>query len=491
MKPRQTIFIKACLGTILVFVFQNYFAAVSAQNVKMFQKGGISVAYIAGTEQYHGNGQLAFARLSEPVEIQGIRFKDWIAFRESGHVEKGCLARDQKINGYFFKAGSEIGLFISGKPNFGSLLEDTIIQGFSVKGSPRDSFFNEKGGLQSGYLSRDFEFSGYQTKFGKIVLRQDSLFELNTDGGWLSKGVLARDTMIGGTVFPGETALYFSHDSNGPYLRSVYLLKPLTIAGLELGYKSSGGWEIKFHPNGRLEFAVSAKDQRFADIPIPQGALLYFRSNGSLENIDTKQTIVIQQAAVTDLIAFDELNHMLRAKSAKPQKIGGVLYAGEKYYYELNFYNDGRVKQGVVENDQEIQGVQVKNKSVVEFHENGRLAQALLAVPQTVQGITFANSGYIRLMIPGPEAITQKGIAFYASGRVKSGYLARNQKIQEWLFRGGTQEQPDYLSGEESEIEFFENGRVKKGYLAETVRIGRKTYEREGRIEFDDSGRVV
>jgi hypothetical protein len=94
-------------------------------------------------------------------------------------------------------------------------------------------------------------------------------------------------------------------------------------------------------------------------------------------------------------------------------------------------------------------------------------------------------------MITGPEAITQKGIAFYASGRVKSGYLARNQKIQEWLFRGGTQEQPGYLSGEESEIEFFENGRVKKGYLAETVQIGRKTYERDGRIEFDDSGRVV
>lgn len=131
---------------------------------------------------------------------------------------------------------------------------------------------------------------------------------------------------------------------------------------------------------------------------------------------------------------------------------------------------DGKVRVGVLAEDQEIQGVKCAEDSIVGFHEFGLLrGGAILAEDQKIQGINFPKNTHL--------SFTTEGRLMAAGLKIGQEFMGEKISKEIWL-----------LFNEEEDIN--EAGRLISAKTKNDLEIGGEQYPAGTRILFDEQGRV-
>lgn len=197
-----------------------------------------------------------------PVEIRG---ESELSFHNNCKLEYGILSRDQRINGVFFKGGTELR---TSKDNLarnlsGILAQDQIIGVVEYKGGTKIVIDITDGHVVKGILAKDQKIGGILFGAGTEFQPYLSEEEYQDGGGEGYKygrvGFLAKDQNIHGVLLKSGTKIQQSGDAG-----RIYVILPLDhkINDIHLAAKS----KVEIWTTGYSVLGQLTKDQRIHGI---------------------------------------------------------------------------------------------------------------------------------------------------------------------------------------------------------------------------------
>lgn len=295
---------------------------------------------------FYGNGQLKGGYLIEDTLIDGILYKadNIIAYHEDGQVIGGILAEDTSIDGVTYKANTQIVFHKNRKVMEGTPAVDALIDGILYQADTPIAR-HENGQVKQGILAAGNDINGTLYPEGTQIWRDEA--------GQIEKIILSEDWTINQLTFSGELIeVPYKADEkilikNGQPIMGT-LAEDTLIDGILCRAKyeknDKSFREIYFHDNRRLKKCRLA--ERTED-PGKKG--VYYKPGTWLERYDNGQ---VYKGRLDGIVPID----------------------GVKYFFDIEYYPDGRVKTGSIGEEYiTIQGREFFMGNRISFDENGRV----------------------------------------------------------------------------------------------------------------------
>ena len=325
--------------------------------------------------------------------------------------------------------------------------------------------------LVEGKLSANANIGGVPFQKGSEV---EFYKEFSQDVYYPVRGTLAEKYTVNGASFPPGTVLDWSRD---PYRPEALRLAILAEPSVVLGRKLQGN--ILFHENGQVENFTLAENSRIDGVPCfgtrdpnqSSGGFLdvSFYPSGKLKSGVLSQSHVLAsftypKESRLDFYETGELRSFLLPHSPNSPSImiGGVSCDTDSHSFHSSMvpesYVDGYAS--------ETEGV--KTMFNVLLYKNGKVAYCDIDKDQSFFGIPLSSnsSGFV-------------GVAFYESGKLRRGHLAKDQTISKIQLPA------------ETGIELYESGALKSAEDHDGLTVGDVKYPWGKLISFREDGSVI
>jgi hypothetical protein len=165
------------------------------------------------TETWPDGSQVTRCTLSQPVEIDGVRYRDYVFADEKGRVRYSRLADEAVIEGARLPARTWVARGTDGAIEFVFLPGTTTVDGHACRGGGHDYMtrFHPNGRLRTCWLDEDEVIDGVPCRDSGFFLFGGVSTEFQTDGR-LAECTLRGAWTHDGVTFGKGTRLRFDRD---------------------------------------------------------------------------------------------------------------------------------------------------------------------------------------------------------------------------------------------------------------------------------------
>ncbi len=262
------------------------------------------------------------------------------------------------------------------------------------------------------------------------------------------------------SVRAGSETLY----TNGA-LESGYLAADAVVGGLPL----RGGYFVRLNESGRPVSGFLSKKATVAGVSLDDGAGFLLDSDGKLVGIKPVATATYGGIAYSGEWVFFHPNGTVSsgflANAYTNSANGVVARAGTG----CGFYVSGALRYCTLAGKACFGGDCIPAGSEVEFYESGLPRLAQLSQPTRIGGILYQS-------LPGDP--DRSVVVFFETGRVETGFLGENTKVNGIQFKQNTR------------ITFYRSGSLKSGTLAQNTSLFGRLYASGTELIFLEDGRI-
>ncbi len=349
--------------------------------------------------------KLSYAAIDAEHVIQKIIFpaNTFLYFNDDGTLDFAEPGGDCTVQGVEYKADANLWFDARGRVAFARLNEGQAVGGIPVK-EGTFAAFDEEGGLERAVLGADKEILGYTCKNGTEI-------EVNKEGSFSCR--LSKDVDKGGFVMQGDEEVTIS---DGKPMG--FVLKEDRIID---GVSCRGGEDVLLRPDGKLLSAVLKEPHDIGGIVFNAGTRIFMLGKSSLDAYLASDQSIQEVPCKAGSVATVREGKLTSFTLSKDHAVSGIDFQGGTV---VTLTPGGKIKSAENRlNDFSILSLRFKAGAYVPFHETGKVMQGVLAEDQFVDGIPCK----------GGELIV-----FHKSGSIKSSVLAKDWSIHQNILGAGT-----------------------------------------------------